>query len=81
MRISFYGKLADLIARDLAIDEAADAQSVGALRRLLADRYPDARDALFAPSLRICVGDDLVGDDHPVRAGDSVDFLPVLSGG
>lgn len=81
MRISFYGKLAELIARDLTLDEAGGAPSVGTVRRLLAERYPDARDALFAPSLRICVGDTLVGDDHPVRAGDSVDFLPVLSGG
>ena len=81
MRILFFGKLGDLVGREVRLDLPPEGCSVAELRRLLAGKYPDAVAELSAPSLRAFVDDSLAGEDHRIRPGDRVEFLPPLSGG
>lgn len=81
LRILFFGKLVDLLGREVEIEWADESGTVGEVRRRLAERYPHARDALLAPSLRACIGEALVGDAAIVHAGDTVEFFPPVSGG
>jgi molybdopterin converting factor small subunit len=75
----FFGKLGELIGRSVALD--ASPATVGDLRLALAQRHPDAAAELLRPSVRACVGDELVADDHALAGIDVVEFLPPLSGG
>ena len=79
MRVTFYGKLADQLDRTVEID--GDATTVGEVRARLAERFPDVRDELLAPSLKACIGDLMVGDEHPVTDDGEVELFPPLSGG
>lgn len=79
MKIRFYGRLANLFGPDIdfPIEESC---SVDELRRQLATVHPEAA-SLLGPPVRACVGDTMVAGDHGVRPGDSVEFLPPVSGG
>jgi molybdopterin converting factor small subunit len=72
-KIAFYGKLAERIGREIEIELPAEGCTIAALRA----RY----DGLDPATVRACVNDSTVGDDHLVMPGDRVDFLPPLSGG
>jgi sulfur-carrier protein len=72
-KIAFYGKLAERIGREIEIDLPAEGCTIAALRA----RF----DRLDRATVRACVNDETVDEDHVVRAGDRVDFLPPLSGG
>ena len=72
-KIAFYGKLAELIGREVDIDLPAGGCTIAALRA----RF----DGLDRATVRACVNDASAGEDHVVRHGDRVDFLPPLSGG
>lgn len=80
MRAIFFGKLADRLDRTVSFD-AGGACTVGEVRALLAERHPQASADLLAPSLRACVRDAIVGDDHPVGGEDTIEFFPPVSGG
>ena len=80
MRISLFGKLGDLIAREISFDEG-HAATVGALREALAQAYPDAADDLLSPRVRACVNDKVVSDSETLAPGDEVALLPPVSGG
>lgn len=79
MKVHFYGRLADAFGPeiDFPIDESC---SVDAVRRRLATIYPDAAQ-LLGTRVRACVRDTMVAGDHVVNPGDSVEFLPPVSGG
>ena len=79
MKILFYGRLADSIGRELELHMAGC--SVAELRHRLASDYPDVGAILANRRSRACVGDALVHDDYVVAAGDTVGFLPPVSGG
>ena len=79
MQVMFFGRLGELIARSIELD--ASPETVAELRRMLAARYPDAAAELLRPSLRACIGDDMVEDAHLLAGIDAVEFLPPLSGG
>jgi molybdopterin converting factor small subunit len=81
MKVIFFGKLAEQVDRSVTIDVPAQASSVGDLRTLLAERFPHASGELLKPSLRACIGDELVDDAHPLGAADTVEFFPPVSGG
>ena len=81
LRILFYGKLVDLLDREVEIDWPREDGSVGTVREQLAALHPRARDELLMPSLRACVGDALVDDGFAVSAGDTIEFFPPVSGG
>jgi molybdopterin synthase sulfur carrier subunit len=72
-KIAFYGKLAERIGREAEIALPPEGCTIAALRA----RY----DGLDRATVRACVNDETVGEDHVVRPGDRVDFLPPLSGG
>lgn len=81
MKILFFGKLGDLVGREIDIDSPADGCTVSELRKLLARRYPEAETDLARPSLRACVDDTVVGEQFRVGPGAQVEFFPPLSGG
>jgi molybdopterin converting factor small subunit len=81
MRVLFYGRLGERLGRSVEIALPPGAASVGAVRALLAERFPDAGGELMRPSLRASVGDALVGDAHPVADTDVIEFFPPVSGG
>lgn len=72
-KIAFYGKLAETIGREIEIELPAGGCTIAALRT----RF----DGLDRATIRACVNDEMVGEDHVVMPGDRVDFLPPLSGG
>jgi molybdopterin converting factor small subunit len=78
LRVLLYGRLADVIGRQVEVD-APGGSSVGELRRELASRHPAAAEALDRS--RACVERSFVSDEHVLTAGEEVEFLPPVSGG
>jgi molybdopterin converting factor small subunit len=81
MQVNFFGRLAERIDRSVTIDVPEQTRSVGDLRALLAEQFPHASGDLLKPSLRACVGDELVDDGYPLGGADTVEFFPPVSGG
>ena len=81
MRIHSFGKLGELIGRELEIDVPPGGCTVAELRGLLAGRYPHAEHELASASLRACINDVIVGEQFPIPPGAAVEFFPPLSGG
>jgi molybdopterin synthase sulfur carrier subunit len=81
VRISLFGKLGDLIGREVTFDPSHAASTVGELRQALAAAYPGAAPDLLSPRVRACVNDLMVDDRHPLAPGDDVALLPAVSGG
>jgi molybdopterin converting factor small subunit len=80
VKILFYGRLADAIGPELEIGAPAGT-SVAELRRMLFDAHPQVADVLHNKRTRACVGDMLVREDFRLAAGDTLEFLPPVSGG
>lgn len=78
MRIRLYGRLADLMGRQVELD-SADGSSVAELKRRLADDHPSAAEMLGRS--RAYVGSKMISDDRVPAASDDVEFLPPVSGG
>ena len=73
-----FGRLADLAGwreRDIAAD------SLAALRGILAAEDPALFEALQAPAVRTAVDQELVQLDVALRPDSEVAFLPPMSGG
>lgn len=81
MRILFYGPLGDIVGREARIDPPSENSTVGELREALARLHPAASGELLKPSLRACVGDEIVRDDFSLSGADTVEFFPPVSGG
>ena len=79
MEVMFFGRLGEAIGRSVALDESP--ADVAQLRQVLASKYPALAGELLRPSLRACVGNEMVGDDFVLAGVEAVDFLPPLSGG
>ena len=80
MKVTFYGKLADLLGRELDLAVTARC-TVAAVRSRIAQSHPDAAPTLEDRRVRACVGSTLVQDDHPLDPYDDVEFLAPVSGG
>jgi molybdopterin converting factor small subunit len=80
VRVLFYGRLAEALGPELEIDAPAGC-SVAELREKLIAEYPQAEQPLHSCRARACVGDALVRDTYVLKAADSVEFLPPVSGG
>jgi molybdopterin converting factor small subunit len=76
----FYGRLSEAIGAELNVDALAGC-AVGELRQRLAAEHPDAGEVLRSRRALACVGDRLVRDDHRLAAGETIEFLPPVSGG
>jgi molybdopterin converting factor small subunit len=81
MQVNFFGRLAERLDRSVTIELPEQTRSVGDLRALLAERFPHASGDLLKPSLRACIGDELVDDASPLGGTDTVEFFPPVSGG
>jgi molybdopterin synthase sulfur carrier subunit len=81
MRILFFGRLGDRIGRETEVELPADVRNVADLRQLLARLKPEVGSEFLGKTLRACVDDAIVNDDHPVDERSEVAFFPPLSGG
>ncbi|TXC68113.1 MoaD/ThiS family protein [Sphingorhabdus soli] len=81
MRICFFGKMGDVIGREVEIEIPASTATVAGLRRLLAEHFPAAAGALGEARLRACIADAMVNDSHSIAGVERVEFFPPLSGG
>ncbi len=81
MRISLFGKLRDLLGRELALPDEFHGQTLAELRQSLAEAHPSAAADLLSARVRTCVNDALVNDSHVVSVGDQIALLPPVSGG
>ena len=79
MIVTFYGRLGDRLGRQIDV-EAAPGCSVGDLRRMIADRFPEAADELLG-AVRACVADEIVTDAAIVDGRQNIEFFPPVSGG
>lgn len=80
MKVTFYGKLASIIGRELELAVEPPCTIAG-LRRAIAAAKPDAAVTLADGRVRACVDAVVVHDDHPLEASDEVEFLAPVSGG
>jgi sulfur-carrier protein len=80
VKVLFYGRLADAVGPALDVD-ALPGCSTAELRDRLIAEHPQLEDILRNKRARACVGDTLVGDDYILAAGDTLEFLPPVSGG
>lgn len=72
-RIIFYGRLADLYGREVALDVDVAGVPVSMLRKCFSGLDP--------ATVRACINGETAGEDELVKPHDLVDFLPPLSGG
>ncbi len=80
MKVRFYGRLAEAIGPELEV-EYAPGCSVADLRDKLASEHPSMGDVLRGKRAMTCVGDRLVRDGHLLAPGETLEFLPPVSGG
>ncbi len=77
----FYGRLADVIGREIELDVPAGVFNVSDLRAMLAGLYTQAAQDLARPTLRACIEDAIVPHDFALAGVQAVEFFPPLSGG
>lgn len=80
MKVLFYGRLAEAIGPELEIG-ALPGFSVAELREWMVAEYPVFEEVLRSKRALSFVGDRLVRDDYRLAAGDTLEFLPPVSGG
>lgn len=80
MKIRFYGRLGEKLGAEIDVDPPSGTDTVVQLRDVLVAMFPEASDDLRQRS-RACIGDSIVGDNHRLNGGDTVEFFPPLSGG
>ena len=80
MKVLFYGRLAEAIGPELEVD-ASPGSSVAEVRDRLAAEHPDVEEVLRGKRALSFVGEMLVRDDYRLVAGDTLEFLPPVSGG
>lgn len=80
MKVLLYGRLAEAIGPELDVGAGAGC-SVAELRDRIAEEHPEAGAVLGSIRARPCVGERLVGDDYRLASGETLEFLPPVSGG
>ncbi|GGE00196.1 hypothetical protein GCM10011515_19990 [Tsuneonella deserti] len=81
MKIFLFGKLGELIGREVNFEPEPGTATISDVRQALARAHPAASDDLLSPRVRACVNDAMVSDRHPVAADDEIALLPPVSGG
>lgn len=81
MVIHFYGRIADRVGRSIELDVPDSVTTIAELRQLIGTIYPAAANEIALPSLKACIGEEIVGDFRDIRQSDTVEFFPPLSGG
>jgi molybdopterin converting factor small subunit len=80
MKITFYGKLAEVFGCELELPCAGPC-TISVVRERLVAAFPAANPWLEDARVRACVDGTIVPDDHRVVATDEVEFLAPVSGG
>ena len=80
MKVLFHGRLAEAIGPELEVESAIGC-SVAEMRDRLVAEHPHVEDVLRSKRALTCVGDALVHDNYRLVAGDTLEFLPPVSGG
>lgn len=80
MKIRFYGQLGEKLGGEIDVFLPSGTATIVELRKMLADKYPDAAADLLKKS-RACIADVIVGEDRALADAQMVEFLPPLSGG
>ena len=81
LKIVFFGKLAETVGREVALDHGAAGTTIAQLRQALAARYPAAASDLLSQRVRACINDRIADDAEEVGPCDEVALLPPVSGG
>lgn len=80
MRISFFGRLADLHGdRICEIEELPPNGEV--LRTIIAENHPALIEILRHSGTRLIINDEIVDWDSTLSANDDIAIIPVVSGG
>ena len=80
MKVTFYGKLASVLGRELELAVETPC-TVAGLRNRIVEAHPEATQSLIDRRVRACIGSRLVADDHLLTAADEIEFLAPVSGG
>lgn len=78
--IVLHGRLADVLGRRFEIHAPAQS-TIADLRQRIAVARPAAAEAILSPRVRACVGDMIVPDRFCPGPGETIEFLPPVSGG
>ena len=81
LNILFFGPLADMIGREIAVDLPEGVTDIQGLRAHLAFEFPDAAEHLTSPRTKCLIGDCVVMDSAALLPGSIVEFFPPVSGG
>jgi len=80
IRVLLFGRLRDVAGFGDTVIDAAPA-SLGALKRLIGERWPELSEALKGPGVQTAIDRALVRGDASLRPGAEVAFMPPMSGG
>lgn len=81
MIIGFFGKLGEMIGRQVEVDPPAGLSTVEELKDWLAATYPAAAGDFAGSGLKVAIDDQLVPDTTSFVGVDRVEFFPPISGG
>ncbi len=79
LRILLFGRVCDLLGREIEAMVPEEGCTVGELRRLVCEQT--GSDALLQKGVRASLDQQVVGDEATVRPGAEVAFFSVFSGG
>ncbi len=77
--VRFFALLREKAGTDRVVWDVAEGTTVAALAEMVGERHPDLR--AYLPTSTVAVNQAYAGDDHVLRAGDEVAFLPPVGGG
>ena len=80
MKVVFYGRLAEEIGAEQEVS-VLPGSSVADVRETLAAEHPEVAGVLLSRRALSVVGERMVRDDYRLAAGDTLEFLPPVSGG
>ena len=80
MKVVFYGRLAEEIGAELEVG-VSPGSSVAEVREMIAAEHPNVAGVLLSRRALSVVGERMVRDDYRLAAGDTLEFLPPVSGG
>ena len=79
LRILLFGRVGDLLGREIEAIVPEEGCTVGELRRLISEQT--GSDSLLQKGVRASVEKQVAGEDAMVRPGAEVAFFSVFSGG
>ncbi|NPB06530.1 MAG: molybdopterin converting factor subunit 1 [Aquificae bacterium] len=77
VRLLYFSYLKERLKK--AEEELPFTGTVGELRKLLKEKYPQLADEL--ERVRFAVNDEYAKDDEPIKDGDKIALIPPVSGG